>query len=70
VARGLRDAGRMNAERNATDNPPIDESTYGASSSESGGNYNQDGPTMANPEGDAMAEREEDGGESPDTPAA
>jgi hypothetical protein len=60
----------MNPEREPTDNPPIDESTYGASSSESGGNYNQDGPTMSNAEGDAMAEREEDGGESPDTPSA
>lgn len=70
MARAVRDPGHMNTERNATDNPRIDESTYGASSSESGGNYNQDGPTMANPEGDAMAEREQDGGESPDTPAA
>jgi hypothetical protein len=60
----------MNTERRTDDNPPIDESTYGASSSESGGNYNQDGPTMSNPEGDTMSEREEDGGESPDAPAA
>ena len=60
----------MNAEREPTTNPPIDESSYGASSSESGCNYNQDGPTLSNAEGDTMAEREEDGGESPDTPSA
>jgi hypothetical protein len=38
---------------------PIDESTYGGSSSETGGLYNEDGPTIANPEGDTMAEEDE-----------
>jgi len=62
----------MNEEREPRQNPPnppIDESTYGASSSESGGLYNQDGPTIANPEGDTMSEREEGGGASPDAPS-
>lgn len=59
----------MSGEREHTDNPPIDESTYGASSSESGGNYNQDGATIANETGDTMSDREERGGETPDLPS-
>lgn len=47
----------------------LDESTYGASSSESGGLYNRDGPTAANEEGDTMSHREERGGEGPDSPS-
>ena len=66
----MRTSRHMTAERTTGGNPPIDESTYGASSSESGGNYNQDGATMSNAEGDTMSEREDDGGESPDTPSA
>lgn len=41
------------------DEQPIDESTYGGSSSETGGLYNVDGPTIANPEGDTMADEDE-----------
>ena len=59
----------MTDERDRDQNPPIDESTYGASSAESGGLYNQDGPTMANPEGDTMSDAEERLEESPDAPA-
>ena len=40
--------------------PPIDESSYAASSAESGGNYSSDGPTAANPEGDTMGTAEEE----------
>lgn len=52
------------------DNPPIDESTYGGSASETGGLYDDAGPTIANPEGDTMSEeeeRDERPGESPPT---
>ena len=59
----------MTNERERDQTPPIDESTYGASSAESGGLYNREGPTIANSEGDTMSEREERGGESPDGPA-
>lgn len=61
----------MTDEREGTspDPDPIDESTYGASGSEAGGQYNQDGPTIANTEGDTMSTREERGGDPPDWPA-
>ena len=52
-------------ERNQPDNPPIDESTYGGSASETGGLYNDSGPTIANPEGDTMSEAEDEGGDRP-----
>ena len=55
-------------EREKRDNPPIDESTYGGSASETGGLYDDAGPTIANPEGDTMseeAERDERSAESP-----
>lgn len=47
------------AERDQNENPPIDESTYGGSASETGGLYDDSGPTIANPEGDTMSEEEE-----------
>ena len=47
------------AERDQPHNPPIDESTYAGSASETGGLYDEDGPTVANPEGDTMSEEEE-----------
>lgn len=47
------------AERDPADNPPIDESTYGGSASETGGLYDDSGPTIANPQGDTMSEEEE-----------
>ena len=46
-------------ERDQTENPPIDESTYGGSASETGGLYDDAGPTIANPAGDTMSEEEE-----------
>ena len=52
-------------EREQSPNPPIDESTYAGSSSETGGLYHQDGPTAANSEGDTMSEREEEGESGP-----
>ena len=48
-------------EQDQDERPVIDESTYAGSASETGGLYHQDGPTMANAEGDTMSEREEDG---------
>jgi hypothetical protein len=56
----------MTNERDQNDNPPIDESTYAASGSEAGGQYNQDGPTIANAEGDTMSGQEDEGARSPD----
>lgn len=41
------------------ENPPIDESTYGGSAAETGGLYDDEGPTSANPEGDTMSNEEE-----------
>jgi hypothetical protein len=49
----------MNERSRDADHPPIDESTYGGSSSETGGDYDASGPTIANPEGDTMSEEEE-----------
>ena len=39
---------------------PIDESTYGGSAAETGGLYDDEGATVANPEGDTMSEADED----------
>jgi hypothetical protein len=55
-------------ERDTTDTPPIDESTYAGSSSETGGNYTRDGATSANTDGDSMAVLEDEEGE--DTPGS
>ena len=50
------------------ESPPIDESTYGGSSAETGGLYQDEGPTTANEQGDTMSEREEeDGGDAPES---
>ena len=54
-------------ERDQAERPVIDESTYAGSASETGGLYHQDGPTMANVEGDTMSEREEDGDPGPES---
>ncbi|HEX2194491.1 MAG TPA: hypothetical protein VHK63_05995 [Candidatus Limnocylindria bacterium] len=37
----------------------IDEESYGASAAESGGLYNEDGPTATSVTGDTMGERDE-----------
>lgn len=52
------------------ENPPIDESTYGGSASETGGLYDDAGPTIANPEGDTMSEEEERDTRPPEAPSA
>ena len=60
VARRLRSPSDMtDAERDQNENPPIDESTYAGSASETGGLYDDSGPTIANPQGDTMSEEEE-----------
>jgi hypothetical protein len=50
----------MDERERESDNPPIDESTYGGSSAETGGLYQDEGPTTANEQGDTMSEREEE----------
>jgi hypothetical protein len=58
-------------EREGNDRPVIDESTYGGSSSETGGLYDESGPTAANTEGDTMSEEEEArDGRPPEAPSA
>jgi len=52
------------------ENPSIDESTYGGSASETGGLYNDAGPTIGNPEGDTMSEEEERDTRPPEAPSA
>jgi hypothetical protein len=56
-------------ERDTPRNAPIDESTYGGSASETGGLYDDSGPTIANPEGDTMSDEEERGERTPEPPA-
>lgn len=48
----------------------IDEESYGGSAAESGGLYNEDGPTATSVTGDTMGERDEaePGEESPTDP--
>ena len=50
--------------------PPIDESTYGGSAAETGGLYDDSGPTTANLEGDTMSEAESDVPADEDPPRA
>ena len=54
-------------ERDQNERPVIDESTYGGSASETGGLYQDDGPTIANARGDTMSEREEDDDPGPES---
>jgi hypothetical protein len=42
-------------ERDQPASPVVDESSYGASGSEAGDQYTEDGPTIANAQGDTMA---------------
>ncbi len=51
------------------DTGPIDESSYGGSSAETGGLYDDSGPTRGNVEGDTMSEAEERGGRPPEEPS-
>ena len=46
-------------DRDREPTPPIDESTYAGSASETGGVYSNAGPTTANEGGDTMSEEEE-----------
>ena len=39
---------------------PIDDSTYGGSAAETGGLYDDEGATIANPEGDTMSDADEE----------
>lgn len=55
--------------QNQDENPPIDESTYGGSASETGSLYDDAGPTIANPEGDTMSEEEERDARPPEAPS-
>jgi hypothetical protein len=48
---------------------PIDESTYGGSAAETGGLYDDAGPTIANPAGDTMSEEEERDSRPPGAPS-
>ncbi len=50
-------------------NPAIDESTYAGSSAETGGLYDDAGPTTANPQGDTMSEADEEDGRPPEAPS-
>jgi hypothetical protein len=59
----------MNEREPDRDQPPIDESTYGGSASETGGLYDDAGPTRANPEGDTMSEEEERDTRPPEAPS-
>jgi hypothetical protein len=63
VALVVLDVSGMNErERDPEPEPaPIDEATYGGSAAETGGLYQQDGPTTTSPDGDTMSEREETG---------
>jgi hypothetical protein len=56
-------------ERSEHDTQPIDESTYGGSASETGGLYDEGGPTIANPQGDTMSEEEERDQRPPEAPS-
>ena len=58
------------ADRDPKANPPIDESTYAGSASETGGLYDDAGPTIAYPEGDTMSEEEERDERPPEAPSA
>lgn len=47
---------------------PVDEPAFGGSASETGGLYDQDGPTAVNVEGDTMGTRDEaEPGEEPES---
>lgn len=69
MARRLRSPSDMDAERDQRENPPIDESTYAGSASETGGLYDESGPTIANPAGDTMSEEEERDERPPEAPS-
>lgn len=56
-------------DRDRASSSPIDESTYGGSASETGGLYDDSGPTIANPEGDTMSEEEERDERPPEAPS-
>lgn len=57
-------------ERDNRPNPPIDESTYGGSTAETGGLYDDEGATITNPAGKTMFEEEERAGRRSDLPCS
>ena len=59
----------MNKDDRERDREPIDESSYGGSSAETGGLYDDAGPTSANPEVDTMSEEEERDTRPPEAPS-
>ncbi len=59
----------MNKNDPEREREPIDESTYGGSAAETGGLYDDAGPTSANPEGDTMSEEEERDTRPPEAPS-
>ena len=56
-------------EREQDRRPPIDESSYGGSASETGGLYDDAGPTRTNTEGDTLSEEEERDSRPPEAPS-
>ena len=56
--------------RHPEETPPIDESAYAGSASETGGLYSNSGPTTANEGGDTMSEEEELEDRPPEAPSA
>ena len=67
--RGTRSAPDSGMNEREGERPPIDESTYGGSASETGGLYDDAGPTRANQEGDTMSEEEERDNRPPEAPS-
>lgn len=59
----------MNEREPDRERPVIDESTYGGSASETGGLYDDAGPTRVNREGDTMSEEEERDTRPPEAPS-
>lgn len=67
---GIRRATAPGMNERDRDPSTIDESTYGGSASETGGLYDDAGPTIANPEGDTMSEEEERDERPPEAPSS
>ena len=67
--RGIGRAMGVGMNEHEPDRHAIDESSYGGSAAETGGLYDDAGPTAANPEGDTMSEEEERDSRPPEAPA-
>ncbi|MBW3613164.1 MAG: hypothetical protein KY392_04810 [Chloroflexi bacterium] len=66
---GIGPASHQDMNEREGERPTIDESTYGGSAAETGGLYDDAGPTTANPEGDTMSEEEERDTRPPEAPS-